>query len=178
MDMTKKQILTVCAAAIAIALIFIWLFALPISVGSHTVQINTLSQSAYEKTIVPYFLDTSSSNYMDNVSHFIDDYSPDRSGEEYSEIFILFDLRKFTPVPFRSLWVGVDSIPDEYKNYVVCVTTGPLMTDNVKTKNQGSITLLVRRQDLTDEQLLQLADAVKYRIKWSLAMGIDGNIHT
>jgi len=177
MQMSIKQILSAAGSAVLAALIFIWLFASPISVNSVEYRINTLSQTAYENTIVPYFLDSSSSKYVNSVSHFIDDYDPSRSADEYTEIYVLFTLSKITPVPFRSVWVGIDDIPEEYKDYVICVTTGPMMTSSDKENYQGNVTVIVRHQDLTREQIEDLAQKLSYRIKWSLAMGIDGNIH-
>lgn len=175
--MTTKQILGAMGAAVAVTLVFVLLFALPVSGERGRVVVNDLSETAYKETIVPYFLDKDSKKYNEDVSHFLDDYSADREASEYCEVYMEVDLKKWTIVPFQKIWVGVENIPEAYKDYVVCVTTGPLMSDCEKDSNKGNLTLLVRRQGLSDEELLQMAQEISLKAKWTLAMGVDGWVH-
>lgn len=177
MSMTKKQILAVMAVAVAVTLLFVLLFALPVGAKRGKVLVNTVTENAYHNTLVPYFLDKESKLYNADVDHFMDDYSSERTASEYSEIYVEVDMSKFTLVPFQKVWVGVEEIPEKYADYVVCVTTGPLMTTCEKDSNKGNITLLVRRQDLTEEELLKIAEEISFKVKWTLAMGVDGWVH-
>ncbi len=177
MSMTKKQVLAVMATAIAATVLFVLLFAMPVSGKRGNVSVNTLSDKAYNDTVVPYFLDEESKKYVDSVDHFLDDYDPDRTASEYCEIYMEVEMSKWTVVPFQKIWVGVENIPKEYKPYVVCVTTGPLMTDCEKDRNKGNLTLLVRHQGLTEEQLRDMASNIPLKAKWTLAMGVDGWVH-
>lgn len=177
MEMTKKQVLAVMASAVAIALIFVWLFALPVSGKLSSVTVSRITNEVYKDTVVPYYLDEFSQEYIEDVDHFIEDYDPETLASEYREIYIEFDTSKYTPVPFQTLWVDVDEIPEKYRDCVVCVTNGPLMVDCEQSSSKGNLTLIVKQLNFTDEELEAMAKELSYKIKWCLASGIDGYIY-
>ena len=177
MEMTKKQVLVVMASAVAIALIFVWLFALPVNAKLSDVSVNRITNEVYKNTVVPYYLDQFSQEYIDDVDHFIEDYDPETLASDYREIYIEFDASKYSPVPFQTLWVDVDKIPEKYRDCVVCVTNGPLMRDCEKETSKGNITLIVKKLNYSDEELEAMAKELSYKIKWCLASGIDGFVY-
>lgn len=177
MEMTKKQVLGAAAAAVAVALIFVWLFALPVNAKISEVVVSRISNEAFKDTVVPYYLDKFSQEYIEDVDHFIDDYTPEALASDYREIYVVIDMSKFTPVKFRQLWVDVENIPEKYADTVVCVTNGPLMTQPETSDMKANITLIVKQNDFTNEQLEQMAKELSYRVKWGLAMGVDGYVH-
>ena len=101
----------------------------------------------------------------------------DTHKSDYREIYVVIDMSKFTPVKFRQLWVDVENIPEKYADTVVCVTNGPLMTQPETSDMKANITLIVKQNDFTNEQLEQMAKELSYRVKWGLAMGVDGYVH-
>ena len=177
MEMTKKQVLAVMASAVVIALVFVWLFTLPVSAKLSSVTVSRITSEVYRDKVVPYYLDRFSQEYIEDVDRFIDDYDPETLASEYREIYIQFNASKLTPIPFQTLWVDVDEIPEKYRDCVVCVTNGPFMTDFERESSKGNITLIVKKLNYSDEELEAMAKELSYKIKWCLASGIDGYVY-
>ena len=176
MEMTKKHIAIVLASAVAATLVFVLLFALPVSGTVGKVAVNTVSDTAYSETLVPYYLDKSSKTYMKGTKHYIDVSLEEHTVSDFAEVYVEVDMKKYTLVPFQSVWVGTKTIPDKYRDNIICVTNGPVMTPCETSSNKGNITMLVLRNGLSDGELTAMAKEIIYDVKWMLAMGIDGHV--
>jgi len=176
MELTKKQIGIILLSAVAVTLVMLLVFALPVSGGIGEVRVNTVTKQAFEESIVPHFLDKLSDDYVKETKFFLTDDYTARSADEYAEIYVEVDLKKLTPIPFQTIWVGIDIIPEAYRDSVVCVTTGPTLTECERSSSKGNITFLVLRNGRSDEELQKLAQDITYDVKWTLAMGVDGHL--
>lgn len=173
--MTRKQSWLVAGVMLAVSLLTVLLFSLPVQAAPVSSQVYRIGQQEYDSVLYPQVLDTAASTYDETLTRFTFSHVPSGNPADYREVRVVFSCRKFTPVPFRTLSLSLPRVPAQYAdNVLACLHTS--LYGEPAAPGQFSLSLLLYVPGMDDAQIASLVETLTFDLAWGFAQGIDGHV--